>query len=87
MSGESSMGIQRTSTEYIVVYVFTESTGSTDIGESLSEYICPVSPLRRTPSRFLISVSPLWNIIKTLIMVHEIKILHVTNFSELRTSH
>ena len=59
MSGESSMGIQCT----VVVYVFTESTGSTDIGESLSEYIyiCPVSPLRRTPRRFLISVSPLWN--------------------------
>jgi hypothetical protein len=38
------MGIQRT----VVVYVFTESTeSSTDIGESLSEYIyiCPVSPL------------------------------------------
>jgi hypothetical protein len=35
MSGESSMGIQRT----VVVYVFTESTGSTDIGESFWEYI------------------------------------------------
>jgi hypothetical protein len=59
MSGESSMGIQRT----VVIYVFTESTGSTDISESLLEYIyiCPVSPLQCTPSRFLISVSPLWN--------------------------
>ena len=42
MSGESSTEYHSTTT----VRISSESSGSTDFGESLLEYICPVSPYR-----------------------------------------
>jgi hypothetical protein len=60
------------SPDILRIYFSSESSGSTDFGESLSEHICPVSPPREyyvirryflvSPLGQLILVSPRWNI-------------------------